>query len=369
VRILFDYRSALRQRTGVGQFAHGLAGALQDALPPGDRLTLFSSSWKDRLPRDAVPGAARVDARVPVRVLNHAWHRFGWPPCEWLAGQADVVHSMHPLHIPSRSAAQVITIHDLYFLDHPAGTQAEIRRDYAALARRHARDADGVIVVSDYTRHEVIERLGVDPGRISVCLAGAPAWPRRAEPAVRGPILFVGTLEPRKNLPGLLKAYARLVGEWPEAPDLVVAGRLAVPVVSMLPAAEAGRLGSRVHFAGYVSEDEKRRLYHEALMLVVPSFDEGFGHPALEAMTLGLPVVASRRGALPEVLGDAGRYVDPDDSASIADGMRTVAHDADLRARMADDGVRRAAAFRWGPSAERVIEAYRDAIGRRSARR
>jgi glycosyltransferase involved in cell wall biosynthesis len=368
VRILFDYRSALRHRTGVGEFAHGLAAALQAALPPGDRLTVFSSSWKDRLPRDVVPGAARVDARIPVRVLNTAWHRLGWPPVEWLAGPTDVVHSLHPLRLPSRSAAQVITIHDLYFLDRPDQTAAEIRRDYATLARQHAREADGVIVVSDYTRAAVIERLGVDPGRITVCLAGAPAWPRRPEPAARGPILFIGTLEPRKNLPGLLKAYARLLDEWPEAPDLVIAGRV-TPFASRLPAADLAGLTSRVRFPGYVGEDEKRRLYHEALMLVVPSFDEGFGHPALEAMTLGLPVVASRRGGLSEVLGDAGRYVDPDDPASIADGMRTVAQDPALRSRMADEGVQRAATFRWGASAERVIEAYRNAIAQRRARR
>jgi glycosyltransferase involved in cell wall biosynthesis len=368
VRILFDYRSALHHRTGVGQFAHGLAAALQAALPAGDRFCLFSSSWKDRLPSDVVPGAARVDARIPVRVLNAAWHRLGWPPVEWLAGPTDVVHSLHPLRLPSRSAAQVITIHDLYFLDRPDQTAAEIRRDYAPLARQHAREADGVLVVSDYTRRAVVERLGVEPERVTVCLAGAPAWPRRPEPAARGPILFIGTLEPRKNLPGLLNAYARLLDEWPEAPDLVIAGRV-TPFASLLPAGDLARLASRVRFPGYVSEDEKRRLYHEALMLVVPSFDEGFGHPALEAMTLGLPVVASRRGGLPEVLGEAAVYVEPDDAGSMADGMRALAQDAALRSRLVDEGRRRTAGFRWDAAAETVLDAYRRAIAVRRSRR
>jgi glycosyltransferase involved in cell wall biosynthesis len=365
VRILFDYRSALRQRTGVGQFAHGLASALRAALPPGDTLTLFSSSWKDRLAPDAVPGAARVDARIPVRALNFAWHRLEWPPCEWLAGPADVVHALHPLRIPSRSAAQVVTIHDLYFLDHPGQTRAEIRRDYAALAGRHARAADAVIVNSTYTRDAVADRLGVDPVRITVCLAGAPDWERRPEPPP-GPILFVGTLEPRKNLTGLMAAYTRVLAVWPEAPDLVVAGRAEGPGLDAL---QAGAAASRIRLLGYVSESEKRRLYHEALMLVIPSFDEGFGLPALEAMTLGLPVVAARRGALPEVLGEAAVYVDPEDPASIAEGLRAVGQDAALRARLADEGVRRAATFRWQAGAERVLEAYREAIARRKGHR
>jgi glycosyltransferase involved in cell wall biosynthesis len=365
VRILFDYRAALRDRTGVGQFAHGLAAALQAALPPGDTLSLFSSSWKDRLAPDAVPGAARVDARVPVRALNYGWHRLGWPPCEWLAGPADVVHALHPLRIPSRSAATVVTIHDLYFLDHPEQTQAEIRRDYAALAGRHAREADAVVVISHYTRRTAIERLGVDPARVAVCLPGAPDWPRRPEPPP-GPILFVGTLEPRKNLPGLVAAYSRLLAAWPEAPDLVVVGRAEGPGLDAL---QPGAAASRIRLRGYVSEAEKRQLYHEALMLVIPSFDEGFGLPALEAMTLGLPVVAARRGALPEVLGAAAVYVDPDDPASIAEGMRAMGQDAALRAALADEGVRRAATFRWQVGAERVLDAYREAIARRKGRR
>jgi glycosyltransferase involved in cell wall biosynthesis len=365
VRILFDYRPALRHRTGVGEFAHGLATTLQSALGPGDSLALFSSSWKDRLAPGAVPGAGRVDARIPVRVLNYAWHRLEWPPCEWFAGDVDIAHAQHPLLIPTRgSAARFITIHDLFFLDHPEQTSAEIRRDYASLVGSHARRAAGVVVSSGYTRDRVVDRLGVDPARITVCPAGAPEWPRRDEPPSGGPILYLGTVEPRKNLPGLLEAYARLVTSWPGAPRLVVAGRMAAPVESLISPRAAALLGSRVRFAGYVSDPEKQRLYHEALMLVIPSLDEGFGLPALEAMTLGIPVVASRRGSLPEVLGDAAVYIDPDDPASIAMAIRAVASDQALRTRLAEQGVRRARQFRWPAGAANVLQAYRDALAR-----
>jgi hypothetical protein len=122
LRILLDYRPALRERSGVGEYIHEIAAALMRRLGPSDALTLFSSSWKDRL--DArIPGARVVDARVPVRLLNLAWHRLGWPPIERLAGPIDIAHSAHPLLMPARAATQIVTIYDLDFLDHPERTR------------------------------------------------------------------------------------------------------------------------------------------------------------------------------------------------------------------------------------------------------
>jgi len=155
VRVLIDYRPALRERSGVGEYTHELARALLALYPrsaDGDslELTLFSSSWKDRLsPAPELAGAARIDRRVPVSVLNLAWHRLGWPPIEVVAGgRFDVAHSSHPLLMPSQDAAQIVTIHDLDFLAHPERTGAEIRRDYPHLVGKHARRADAVIVSS-----------------------------------------------------------------------------------------------------------------------------------------------------------------------------------------------------------------------------
>ena len=118
-------------------------------LSPDDALSVFSSSWKDRLPPGVVAGAGQIDTRIPVRLLNFAWHRLEWPPAEWFAGPVDITQSMHPLLLPSRRAARFVTIHDLYFLDRPEHTASEIRRDYPALAAQHARRADGVVVPSE----------------------------------------------------------------------------------------------------------------------------------------------------------------------------------------------------------------------------
>jgi len=364
VRILIDYRPALGQRTGVGEYVHGLATALQARLSSPDSLTVFSSSWKDRLADDSVPGARHVDLRVPVRVLNYAWHRLEWPPIESLAGPFDVVHSLHPLLMPSRRAARVVTVHDLYFLDSPSSTAGEIRRDYVALAADHVRRADGVVVNSNHTKRQVVERFHVDAERVTVCLPAAPAWPRRDEPSVPGPVLFVGTVEPRKNVPGLLRAYSELVARRPDAPALILAGRLPADGIGALLQLEPAIAG-RVRAMGYVSDAERQRLYRQASMLVMPSFDEGFGIPALEAMTTGVPVVAARRGALPEVVGDAGLLVEIEDPGALAAAMERVLTDAGVRRQLADAGVRRAAQFVWDTSAASLYDAYRAALVRR----
>ena len=124
-----------------------------------------------------LPDVRIVDRRVPVGALNLAWHRLRWPPIEALAGgEYDIAHSPHPLLLPSRSAAQVVTIHDLHFLSHPERTSAEIRRDYPALVRAHARRADRIIVVSRFVAGEVQRLLDMPADRISVCPNGAPEW-------------------------------------------------------------------------------------------------------------------------------------------------------------------------------------------------
>jgi len=381
VRVLIDYRPALRERSGVGEYTHELAKALVAASARANgaaplELTLFSSSWKDRfVPDRDLAGAAAIDRRVPVGVLNFAWHRLGWPPAETLAGAAfDVAHSSHPLLMPSRGAAQVITIHDLDFLSHPERTRAEIRRDYPALVRAHALRADAIVVSSSFTADEVERQLGVARARIAICPAGAPSWPPRAAPPRDGYVLFVGTLEPRKNVGGLLDAYERLIslpraGAAVRVPDLVIAGRATAAAAPWLDRIGRPPLAGRVRYAGYVEPSERRDLYAGARLLVQPSFEEGFGMTVLEAMSLGVPVVAARRGSLPELVGDAGPLVDPDSPEEMAAAIERIAADEAVAAACAARGLARAAAYTWASTAERVYDTYRQAIARRRQRR
>jgi glycosyltransferase involved in cell wall biosynthesis len=377
VRVLIDYRPALRERSGAGEYTHQLVRALLRATAQPLDLTLFSSSWKDRLVPDSdVTGAAIVDCRVPVRLLNLAWHRFGWPSAETLTGRPfDVTHSSHPLLFPARDAAQVITIHDLNFLSHPEFTRAEIRRDYPPLARGHAQRADAILTPSAFTAVEIARQFGVGRERIAVCPPGAPDWAPRAAAPRDGYILFFGTLEPRKNVGGLLDAYERLVAGPAEAghyerdlPDLVLAGRAGVDARPWLDRIARPPLAGRVRHIGYVDPADRQALYAGARLLVMPSFDEGFGLPVLEAMTVGVPVVAASRGSLPEVLGDAGPLVDPAQPADIAAAIDRVLSDAAYASGCVARGLARAREFRWDRTAERVVDTYRQAIERRARR-
>ncbi|HZT77886.1 MAG TPA: glycosyltransferase family 1 protein [Vicinamibacterales bacterium] len=362
MRVLVDYRAALRERSGVGEYTHQLVAALlRRVASNGARATLdlwiFSSSWKDRLVVPAeLAGVHAVDRRVPVSVLNFAWHRLGWPPAERLAGaDFDVTHALHPLMLPSRHAAPMITIHDLTFLTHPERTRAEIRRDYPALVREHAHRAARILTISEFTAGEIVARLGVSRDKITVGYPGAPPWTPIAQPPKDGYVLFLGTLEPRKNVGGLLDAYTKLVNP----PPLVLAGKATEEAREWLARIERPPLTGLVRHVGYVEPDRRCELYAGARLLVQPSFEEGFGMPVLEAMTLGIPVVAANRGALPEVLGDAGLLVDPERPAEIADAIQRMLSDAALADGCRERGLARARAFNWDETAALVHDAYR----------
>jgi glycosyltransferase involved in cell wall biosynthesis len=372
LRILVDYRPALRARTGVGEYMHELVRAYTSAHG-GDDVAVFTSSWKDR-PSPETARALRVrvvDRRVPVTLLNYLWHRLEWPAVEQLAGPFDVIHAAHPLLIPSRRAAQVITIHDLFFLTSPERTRAEIRRDYAALTPAHARRADAVVTPSAYTGQLVIDRFGVASDRIYVCSPGAPQWnalgggphtPRD------GYILFVGTLEPRKNVGALLDAYAILARGSRRVPRLVLAGGPTPDAAAWLARIGESPLREHVEHVGYVRHDEREALYAGARALVLPSLDEGFGLPALEAMSAGIPVIVSDRGSLPEVVGHGGTILPPGDAAAWADAIGRVAHDTAWATAQATAALERARAFTWTAAAARLRQAYGDAMARRAAR-
>jgi alpha-1,3-rhamnosyl/mannosyltransferase len=371
VRILVDYRPALRERTGVGEYMHNLVRAYaQRHAADGDELAVFTSSWKDR-PAAGLSSelaAAVVDRRIPVRVLNYCWHRLEWPFIESLGIAADVVHAAHPLLIPSRHAARVVTVHDLFFLTSPRSTRAEIRRDYPALASSHARRADAIVTNSRYTASLIERTFGVPQTRIHVCSPGPPAWRTlgRAPHLPRdGYVLFLGTLEARKNLGALLDAYSCLIERRARLPPLVIAGKATADAAGWLARLSRRPLAGRVRHLGYVPDREE--VFAGARLLVVPSRDEGFGIPALEAMSAGVPVVAARRGALPEVLGDAGILVDPDDPHALADAMHRMLTDEAFAVACAERGLARARTFSWNRAATALHGAYQAAVAHHCA--
>jgi glycosyltransferase involved in cell wall biosynthesis len=277
----------------------------------------------------------------------------------------------------------VVTVHDLSFFRLPRTFPARQGAYLRAATRHSARRAAALIAVSDFTRRELISLLGVDPARVHVVHNGLDDSFRRLAPkaverwrAEQGLperfILSVGTLQPRKNLGTLLRAYARLRQDWTpagEPPALVVAGGAGWGDTDIAARATAIGIGEQVHVTGYVPGEDMPWLYNAAEILAFPSRYEGFGLPALEAMACGTPVVASDATSLPEVVGEAGVLVPPEDVAAWAAALATLADDPARRRALAARGRERARTFSWARAADETLAVWREVIaahGRRT---
>jgi glycosyltransferase involved in cell wall biosynthesis len=366
-----DVRPSLIRPTGTGTYVLNLARRLP-ALAPADRFFFFSASLRDRYPSNGwPPNATLVDRRLPVRVLNLAWNRLGWPPLDSLVGAPlDLVHSPHPLIVPGKGK-RIVTVHDLFFLKHPELTTAEIRRDYVPLVRDHVRRADGVLTVSQHTAAELRRLLDVPEEKLGVTLNGvdpvfrAPVSEAEVTAVLerhrlpRGAILYVGSEEQRKNLVTLVMAYMgiRRRGHRP-TPPLVLVG----PGSHW---AQGGAIsGPQIHATGYLETREIRVLMAVCSLLVLVSFEEGFGLPVAEALCAGLPVVCSRGSALEEIAGDAATLVDPHNASSIAQGIERVLDDPDYAQARREAGLRRSVRFDWDQTSAETLAFYRKVLAR-----
>ncbi len=282
----------------------------------------------------------------------------------------DLLHS--PDFIPPYFGARrkVITIHDLNFLLYPQFKTTDMRRYYTGNIRAAAQQADHILANSQATRNELQSLLGVPADKITVHLLGVNAafrpLPDQAVRAVldryklaRGYLLFVGTVEPRKNLAGLLDAYHRLCAVLRDTPPLVLVGSRGWLYDAIVTKIRDLALGERVRWIEELPFADLPAMYNGAAALVVPSFYEGFGLPALEAMACGVPTVVSDRGALPEVVGDVGLRIDPDQPDSLVEGLRRILTDHALRQAAVQAGLTRAATFTWRRAAETALSVYR----------
>jgi glycosyltransferase involved in cell wall biosynthesis len=294
------------------------------------------------------------------------WEQFLAPLLLRLNG-ADLFHgtlNVIPFACP---VPGIVTVHDLAFIRFPH-TFRSYNRTYLDFATRlSVRRAARVLAVSEHTKHEVVGLLGVPPERVVVTPNAARAHFRPPDAATLAQfrarkelpeqfVLYVGTLEPRKNLTTLLDAYSQVVRS-SNAP-LIVGGGKGWLYDAVFERLEALGLRDRVHFVGYLDEEDLPLWYAAATVFVFPSLYEGFGMPPLEAMACGTPVVTSNTTSLPEVVGDAGLMVSPRDADALAEALLRMLRDADLRAELRARGLQRARAFSWRASAERTLHAY-----------
>lgn len=370
-----------REKTGIGWYSYRMMNAMLRQKQAEFRVDYFENP-AGRLDPAALAAfrcagceingcpafsAQHYKAACAFLPLRHRW---------FFGGDGDVqVHHFFNYFVPPRLDARTTvtaTVYDAAFRAYPESVPAKTRALMALSLEKTCRRAAALVTVSEFSKNELVKYLGVPPEKITVAYGGVdrsvfrPGYPeeeiRRVTERLgigRDYFLYLGTLEPRKNLVRLLEAYALLKERRRDPPMLVLAGGKGWMYGDIFRRVRELNLSGDVVFTGYVPEEDKPLLLNGALAFVFVSLYEGFGIPPLEAMACGTPVLLSRCSSLPEVAGEAALYADPLDADSVACGMARLMDDDALRAALSAKGAERAARFSWDASASVLLGLFR----------
>ncbi len=344
-------------------------------LPAADaslRYTAFVSDPDFQPQNGLAVQRSSLPAKHPIaRIL---WEQIALPPA-LKKSQADLLHALAFVSPLANRLPTVLTIYDLSFVHFPQLFRPFNRWYLRTFSRISARRADAVIAISESTRQDVISAFGVNPNRVHTVYCGADAAFRplpaetiaafRAERNLPAHFIFrLGTIEPRKNVEGVVRAYAAWRQRDPSAPPLVIGGGKGWYYRQVFRLVESLGLAEHVHFPGYIPQDELPLWYNAADVFVYPSLFEGFGLPVLEAMACGTPVITSDVSSLPEVAGDAALLVSPDDTDGLSRAMARAFSDGALAQSLRARGLRQAARFSWKKTAQQTAGIYRAVLDR-----
>lgn len=366
-------RQAGYRRGGIHNYIQQLLGHLP-AADPSLRVTVFTSQKREGQKN----GPDALDWRTSRWSTGRPWVRIAWEqlvqPWALLRAGVDLLHGLAFVSPLVTTVPAVITVHDLSFLRFPERFRPANRFYLSMLSRLSCRRARRVIAVSQATADEVVHLLDVPADRVDVVPHGVehtrfrPLSSTQVEAFRREKglperfVLFVGTLEPRKNLITLVEAFARTQAVQGKA-HLMIAGGQGWYYQEIFKRVEELGLGKAVHWVGYVPDAELPLWYNAATVFVYPSLYEGFGMPLLEAMACGTPVIASATSCFPEVVGQAGLLVSPQDVAGLSDTMERLLADTGWQAELSQQGRKRAATFTWAATAQATVASYRRALG------
>jgi glycosyltransferase involved in cell wall biosynthesis len=379
MKILINAASLTQPVTGIGRYTYNLMYELEQMLDL-ELVYLYNTKWSSEL-------VACRNTTIPVARLKSLFKKFVPNPyavANWFRQRTfDAFVRNHesalyhePNYLPLEFFGKtVITIHDLSVFKHPEAHPADRVRLFNEMLPNVVVQADAIVVDSDFIRNEVIDYFSVSPDKVFTTLLGVGnefhPYPEESvvsvlqshELSYKEYLLVVGTLEPRKNLPVILETYQNLSEEIRSRYPLVIAGMRGWNLEQL----DAGlkklvRLG-QVRLLGYVDDAELPMIYAGAKCLLFPSVYEGFGLPPLEAMASGVPVIASNRASIPEVVGDAGILLEPDDASVWSRTITGLLQDSELEQRMIEASLQRASEFSWRRCAEQTIKAYEYALG------
>jgi glycosyltransferase involved in cell wall biosynthesis len=367
----FDATPLLGQPTGVGVFCAGALSGLS-ARREID-VSAFAISWRRRkgIERLVPSGIDTGQRAMPARPLHAAWGRSRLPPIEWFIGRRDVVHGSNFVVPPATRAARVVTVHDLTVVLYPELCDPPTL-EFPDLVRRAVAEGAWVHTPSQFVADQVVAELSVDPERVRAVHHGIPLSPTGDSSVTGQPVrlpegcaryvLAIGTIEPRKDYPLLVSAFAAVAAAHPDV-ALVVVGGAGWGAERFLAAVESSPVRSRIVRPGYLGDQQLGAMLQQASVLAFPSLYEGFGFPPVQAMAAGVPVVATSAGAVPEVVGDGALLVEPGDRDGLADAISRVLDAGTDIEQLVERGLRRSHEFSWDACAAGLAALYRDAVG------
>lgn len=378
MRIGFDSHALRPPLTGIGVYSWNVINTLREI---GDTSEYTFFSYYLRGKAVSVPDHPRNVVlplkKVPWVTLQKFWMASGFPAADRWFGDFDIVHGLFNFAPPTRLAKRVVTIYDVAFLKFPERFKPSHARHFAAATRYSCRVADAVVTISEHTKRDLVEHFAVPPEKIVVAYPAfkrelfRPLEDRCAVEAARlrlgigkgRVILYLGTLEPRKNLDVLIDAFERIDRKHAGEFQLVLAGRQGSDMDALMarirPLQEQGKI-SRL---GYVTEKDTALLYNLAEVFAYPSLYEGFGIPPLEAMACGCPVVTSNVSSLPEAVGDSGLLVDPRSADDLTTSLLRILESPSLRKELSEKGLAQARTFSWENAAQKTLELYQSLCG------
>lgn len=373
-RIGIDVTSALTQGGGIGRYTRELVQALVSLERPHEFL-LFSARPPAELPvPQPLPQAERVRhvaAPLSEQWLYRLWHRARLPlPVQWITGKLDLFHSPDFVLPPvSGGIPTLLTVHDLSFVHYPEVYPAPLVRYLNRVVPASVRRATHILADSVATKQDLIVLWDTPADKVTVMYSGVDAQFRPiADPQVltgvrhkynlgAAPFLLtVGTVQPRKNYQLLIRAFKPIAQNWPH--NLVIAGGRGWLYEGILNEIAAQGLTGRVLLTGFVADSDLPALYSAATLFLFPSLYEGFGLPVLEAMACGVPVIAANVSSLPEVVGEAGLLLSPQDQAAWSEHIHRLLLDAPRRARLVGAGAVQAHQFTWRKAARQLLGVY-----------
>ena len=371
MRIAFDVSYIQKMQTGIGRLAELIIKALLNAEQKNEYVL---HGWSFGLNRAALRRLAdsrtRVSiARIPGDIKRFYWNRLRFPNIETIVGEVDIFHSNDPSLPATKRAKTICTIHDLAYKKFPELLESRVSA-WDAFVQRSARTADAIITPSEHSRHDIMEMFGIAEERIHVVRIPASAsfsyqkneaqdiFVKEKYDLTHPYMLFVGTFEPRKNIPALVKAFEVFKQEWKAPTDLVLVGKKGWLYEKTFAAIAASPCKTSIRYFHYVPEEELASLYRQALCFVLPSLYEGYGSPILEAMASGIPIITSNNSSLRELADGVALLVDPTNPADMSEAMLMLAKDEVRRVEMRQRGLHVIQQYTPAATAKAVLDVY-----------